>query len=350
VLADRPVARSEGLVSEELDGQLLLYDTESHLAHALEGEATAVWRACDGHADVEALARRCATGEEDVRATLVRLDELGLLEQVGETRRSALVKLTAAGVGLSAGIPTITSILVPTAAQAVTGQVCTTEVVTQSDLNVDGTHWYFYNDTTDTASTAEDAAHYKFVTGPGSPPAGSGSVFFHDDAPNTNQRWDINTSRYAGTQLSDLTALKFNTYQPTGDAPGQAIYLNFDVDFGDSLVPPYQGRLFYVPSQNGTVLLDTWQAWDALSAGALWGWSRFANNGNQWPDGDVTPLRTWADIVASFPNAAINGGVPGQLVFRAGEPYPAGFTGYLDKVTVGVGAACTTFDFEPSTA
>jgi hypothetical protein len=349
VISDRPLARSEGLVSEEVDSQLLLYDTESHMAHALDGGAVGVWRACDGHTDVQTLARRCATSEDEVRATLGRLDELGLLERGGETRRSALIKLTAAGVGLGAGIPTIASIVVPTAAQAISAQPCTVEVVEKANLQVDGTHWYFYNDTTDVASTAEDSAHYKFVSGPGSPPAGGGSVFFHNDNPNTNQRWDINTSRYGGTPLSSLTALSFNTFQPTGEGAGKAIFLNFDVDFGDGLVPPYQGRLLYVPTQNGTVLTNTWQEWDTVSAGALWGWSHYAATSNRWPDGDTTEWRTWADILAAFPNAKINA-TPGssQLVFRAGEPYPSGFTGYLDKVTVGVGASCTIFDFEPS--
>ncbi len=230
------------------------------------------------------------------------------------------------------------------------GATTTTEQVTPNTLQVDATHWYFYNDTTDVASTAEDPAHYKFVTGPGTPPAGVGSVFFHDDTPNTNQRWDINTRRYAGTPLSSLTSLKFNTYEPAGNAPGHAIFLNFDVSFGVTPPTGYQGRLFFVPTENGAVLPDTWQEWDTLGSTALWGWSHYASNGGHWPDGNTAPRRTWADIVASFPSATMdNSAAPGfgQLVFRAGEPYPAGFTGYLDKVTAGVGGNDTVFDFEP---
>jgi hypothetical protein len=33
--SDCPLARSEGLIIEELDGELLVYDSESNLAHAL---------------------------------------------------------------------------------------------------------------------------------------------------------------------------------------------------------------------------------------------------------------------------------------------------------------------------
>ena len=101
---------------------------------------------------------------------------------------------------------------------------------------------------------------------------------------------------------------------------------------------------------------DTWQEWDTLSPTAQWGWSHYAGT---WPDGNTSPRRTWADIVSSFPNATMdNPAAPGfgQLVFRAGEPYPAGFTGYLDKVSVGAAkpkdgiekAKTTVFDFEPS--
>jgi hypothetical protein len=116
---DCPLARSEGLIIEELDGELLVYDSESNLAHALEPQAAAVWRASDGHADVVTLAARCHTSEEDVRITLARLGGLGLLEgaqsdEDGDTRRSALRKIGIAGVGVA----TISSILVPAAAAA----------------------------------------------------------------------------------------------------------------------------------------------------------------------------------------------------------------------------------------
>ena len=117
--ADCPLARSEGLITEELDGELLVYDSGSNMAHALDSEAAALWRACDGHADTHTLAVRSSTSEEKVRMTLARLGELGLLEgvpddQSGDTRRDALRKITLAGAGLAA-VPTISSILVPTA-------------------------------------------------------------------------------------------------------------------------------------------------------------------------------------------------------------------------------------------
>ncbi len=117
---DCPLARAEGLIIEELGGELLVYDSESNMAHALHAEAAAVWRACDGRTDTQTLAGCCHTTEEKVRDALARLGELGLLEatqhdQEGTTRRAALRKITIAGVGV-ASASTISSILVPTAA------------------------------------------------------------------------------------------------------------------------------------------------------------------------------------------------------------------------------------------
>jgi hypothetical protein len=115
--AELPLARSEGLITEELGGELLVYDSESNMAHALEPQAAAVWRACDGRNDTQALAAHCGNSEAGVRKTLARLGELGLLEHTEpdedrDTRRSALRKIGIAGVGVA----TISSIVVPAAA------------------------------------------------------------------------------------------------------------------------------------------------------------------------------------------------------------------------------------------
>ena len=43
-----PLARSEGLLVEELGDETLVYDRESHEAHCLNRSAALVWRHCDG--------------------------------------------------------------------------------------------------------------------------------------------------------------------------------------------------------------------------------------------------------------------------------------------------------------
>src|SRR5207247_8926846 len=54
--AVRPMARSEGLVVEQLDGEVLIYDLERHRAHCLNEASALVWRACDGTRPVPELA------------------------------------------------------------------------------------------------------------------------------------------------------------------------------------------------------------------------------------------------------------------------------------------------------
>jgi hypothetical protein len=230
------------------------------------------------------------------------------------------------------------------------------QTVTPATLSF--TSWYFYDDTNNIPSTTEVPGKYQFVAGPSA--AGVGSLRLQTTG---LERWNLATSQYANTPLSSLS-VKFNTMQPsTGQglncamaSAECAVYLNFDVDFGPGVCPPvtcasaggYQRRLVYVPSVNGTVLQDTWQEWDATAPGALWTWSGYAARGNTWPDNNTSQYRTWADILAAFPNAHVNEDFgSSQLLFRAGEPYPLGFVGYLDKLTIGVGSDIVVYDLEP---
>ena len=280
---------------------------------------------------------------------------------LGFTRK----KLSATPVIL-AGVATIGLGVAPVAAHGfntASGQNVTQRVtVMPSDLDdptasgADPAAWYFYNDVTDAATATEDAAHYHFVTGPSLPPLGVGSVEFHNDVQtpaSDNQRWNIATLKYSGTKLTDVKSLKFNTFEPSWNtgSTNKAVYMNFDVDLdGVGGNDAYQGRLVYVPSTNGTVQQNVWQEWDAIKNGtALWTWSHFAGS---WPNHPelTTANITWNQLVAAYPNATMSAGgtTKGQLLFRSGEPYADGFTGYLDDVTVGVKNKTTVFNFDPS--
>jgi len=222
--------------------------------------------------------------------------------------------------------------------------------VRQSDLSLGANSWYFYDDVHDTASTTEVAGKYQFVTGPANPHAGVGSLRFDNTG---SERWNLATRMLAGYKVKDIKKLAYDTYQPSTN-PGstsKAVYINFDVDFdGLSGNNAYQGRLVYLPSDNGTVNQDDWQKWLATDDSAVWRWSRIASNGNQWPNGNTSQTMTWAQIKTTFPDATVSGGgsVPGQLLYRSGEPYPDGFTGYLDRVTVRAGTAIKAdYDLEP---
>jgi len=225
-----------------------------------------------------------------------------------------------------------------------------TQVVKPSDLSLGANAWYFYDDVADTASTTQVAGKYQFVEGPGGQEEGVGTLRF--DTTGT-ERWNLATRMLSGFKLADIKKLSFDTYQPATN-PGsvnKAVYLNFDVDFdGLGGNNAYQGRLVYVPSDNGTVAQDDWQKWLATDTTSVWRWSRIASNGNQWPNGNTSQTLTWPQIKAAFPNATVSGGgtVPGQLLLRAGEPYPDGFTGYLDRITVRAGTTVKAeYDLEP---
>lgn len=221
-------------------------------------------------------------------------------------------------------------------------------VVRPSTLTLAPGGWYFYNDVTDTPTTTTVPGAYDMVTGPGSPPKGNGSV---EMSVTGSERFNIASYQFAGTDLSAIGALAFSTYEPSSnpDIANRAIYLNFDIDFDNTnaVIPAgYKGRLVYVPADNGSVNEDTWQSWNTLTG--QWRWSGYDAAGSVWPDGNASALRSWTDIKAAFPNAEVfNESFTGQMLLRAGEPYPEGFTGNVDKFVFKTGTTTTTYDFEP---
>lgn len=129
-----PTARSERLLVEAFEQELLLYDLDTDRAHALDERAAAIWRACDGNSSVSEIASRTANDDAAVESTLERLAELGLLTEATSvpavhTRRSVLRRGAIAGAVGVAAAPIIQTIVTPTAAQAggtciPSGQAC----------------------------------------------------------------------------------------------------------------------------------------------------------------------------------------------------------------------------------
>src|SRR5438132_1365198 len=95
------------------------------------------------------------------------------------------------------------------AASAATALAGTTTV---TPAHMDG--WAAVHDTCGAASTATTA----FVTGPGSPPAGVGSVHFTIGS-NGDSYETLRTAAYDGTKLSDLTAFDYWTYETAFGQP-----------------------------------------------------------------------------------------------------------------------------------
>ena len=131
----KPKARESGLVIEQLDGELLVYDLDRHKAHCLNSTTARIWHLCDGKTGATGIANRLqkelqvGVDDEVVWVALRRLGKANLLtERVSpptrlafrSSRRDLMKKMALVG-GL-----TIITILSPTAAEAATGTVAQT--------------------------------------------------------------------------------------------------------------------------------------------------------------------------------------------------------------------------------
>jgi Coenzyme PQQ synthesis protein D (PqqD) len=134
-----PEARTEGLVVQHLADEVLVYDQRRYKAHCLNRTAALVWGRCDGEATVAEVVRlleqECGAGvgEEAVWLALEQLGKARLLKERvrkaggGLSRREVMRRM---GVAAAVGLPMVTSILAPEAAEAAncktSGQSCTT--------------------------------------------------------------------------------------------------------------------------------------------------------------------------------------------------------------------------------
>ncbi len=116
-----PARRPQGLLSEEIGEETLIVDPRSATVHTLDADASRVWHACDGASAPAAIAAELGLTETVVAATIDRLTALELLEGADTvSRRTALRRLALAGASVAA-LPVITSLAIPTAAQALSG-------------------------------------------------------------------------------------------------------------------------------------------------------------------------------------------------------------------------------------
>lgn len=122
-MAER-VERVEGVVVEAVDGGLVLYDPGCSRAHWLDSEAAAVWRACGRSPSGDEVASMVGGDRGAVAATLVRLEELGLVRVAGSpgvSRRSVLVTAVRVGAAGAVAAPIISAVIPSAAAAASTG-------------------------------------------------------------------------------------------------------------------------------------------------------------------------------------------------------------------------------------
>jgi hypothetical protein len=145
---DRPKAKTEGVVSERIDDELVLYDQATQTAHCLSSRAALIWEHCDGRVSPAELAGRLALEPAAVRSALDALSERGLLDggpvaaQPGYSRREAAARLAKAG-GAAFAAPLIYSAAIPSMAAALSpNPACGTEPksCTATQVPINSTH------------------------------------------------------------------------------------------------------------------------------------------------------------------------------------------------------------------
>ena len=136
-----PQTRRSGLIIQEVDSEVLIYDQETNKAHCLNSTAAKVWNYCDGETTIadacSSLSRELETpvDEKLVWYAVDQFSKDNLLEKEvalpgfmipGMNRRQMVRTL---GVAAIIAVPLVTSIVAPTPAQAATckntGQACT---------------------------------------------------------------------------------------------------------------------------------------------------------------------------------------------------------------------------------
>ena len=204
-----------------------------------------------------------------------------------------------------------------------------------------------------------------FVTGPGTPPLGTGSLRLQTFAGKGDGSAQMRNTNYAGVKLSDLTNLTYWAYSAMNNGQ-QFPYFTLSVQCnggaptcpgGTDILffePPYQSLGTGDPSctHQAPTAMFTWQKWDALT-GCWWD-----NNGELCaPPLGIGPCggtntKSLSVFRSNHPNAAIynpsstKGGVRVAVGFASSVDT---FDGNVDALTVGVTSQNITYNFEPPT-
>ncbi len=124
----RPVARKEGLVIQEMPDEVLVFDTETNKAHCLNETAAFVWKSCNGTNSVADITQSFGNqsgkpvDENLVWLAIDQLNENNLLAENlqadfnGQSRREVIKKI---GLAAVIALPIVSSLVAPTAALAV---------------------------------------------------------------------------------------------------------------------------------------------------------------------------------------------------------------------------------------
>jgi hypothetical protein len=128
---ENPKAKQENLLTEEVGGELLIYDVNSNRAHCLNETAAAIWQNCNGRRSIGTLAKQlfpkleASDGRQLVALGVERLRRRRLLEGSGDaapamdlSRRDLLRKVAILTAAVGVAVPLVSSVIAPNSSYA----------------------------------------------------------------------------------------------------------------------------------------------------------------------------------------------------------------------------------------
>jgi hypothetical protein len=231
---------------------------------------------------------------------------------------------------------------------AVTSNSIFAATVVVSPSNMDG--WAFY--TTDNNFTlGTGSGTYGMVTGPATPPLGTGSAHMATAAGHGDEEVQLRNGDWTGTKISDLTTLSYSTYATAWNGQQDTfldIYINTTGNAGGGyddriIFEPDYGSSDFVAGGPAPPVLGQWQTWNVLNG-------KFYDDNGNGGNGGANAL-PWSSFLALYPNAVLvnddgNGGVGGlRITIGAVDPSQSADVN-VDNFTIGTAAGSTTYDFE----
>ena len=133
-MIDNPVARRSGLVVQEMENEVLVYDVARNRAHCLNETAASVWRECNGKRTPEQIAEGLETQMgvtvpvELVWLAIEQFADSELLENTEfrrTTKRSRREAIKTIGLATMISLPVVASLVAPPNALSSSSCVCT---------------------------------------------------------------------------------------------------------------------------------------------------------------------------------------------------------------------------------
>jgi len=216
----------------------------------------------------------------------------------------------------------LTSVAVVAAAGLAVAAAAVAATVVVSPGHMNG--WLAAHDSC--GSTSTNTGSQGFAQGPAKPPAGHGSYRLSVGSNGTSNE-TIRSHVIDGRRLTDLTALRYWSYEGRFGSDARAVYLRLAVDrTGNGTTDDI---LMFQPADQASVKLNTWQSWDAVQGG-------WRSERTPTPSGRLVTLSQYQSL---YPNSRVATDNGGGLRIGAGCGGAAwsNFTGYVDAVTVGAG-------------